>query len=368
MAEGPERVVSIRPRTILVVLGVTLFVAVVLALLYLAWRVITWILIAVFLAAALNPAVEFFQRRGLGRGLASALVFLLALAGIAGLGFLLVPPLVEQVRKFVEATPDLIADITAGRGPLGFLEEDYGIVERVRAAIEERGVGGVLGITAPALAIAQSVVTAIVGAVTIGFLTFFMLLEGPHVVERFLALLPDPSRDRWRRVGAAIYRTIGGYVTGNLTISLIAGIVATIVLLAVGSDYAVALGLVVALLDLIPLAGATLAAIIVSLVTFIELGWVRGVIVVGFFLLYQQLENHVLQPLIYGRTVELSPLAVLASVLVGAELAGVLGALAAIPIAGSLQAVGREVLSHRGQGAPGARPVARERERASPPP
>ena len=344
---GEERVVSFRPRTILVVLGVTLLVLVALALLYLAWRVITWILIAVFLAAALNPAVELFERRGLKRGLASALVFLLTLAGMTGLGFLFVPPLVDQVQKFIEAVPDLIADITAGRGPLGFLEEDYGIVERVRDAIEERGVGGVLGFTAPALAIAQSVVTAVVGAVTIAFLTFFMLLEGPRAVDGFVSLLPERTAVRWRRVGGSIYRTIGGYVTGNLTISLIAGVVTTIVLFALGSDYAVALGLVVALLDLIPLAGATLAAIIVSLVTFVEGGWVRGVIVVAFFLLYQQLENHVLQPVIYGRTVQLSPLAVLASVLVGAELAGVLGALAAIPIAGSLQAIGREVLSYQ---------------------
>jgi predicted PurR-regulated permease PerM len=342
-----ERVVSFRPRTILVVLGVTLLALLSLALVYLAWRVITWILIAVFLAIALNPAVDFFERRGLGRGLASAVVFLLALGAITGLGFLFIPPLIDQVTKFVDAVPDLIADMTAGRGPLGFLEEDYGIVERARNAIEERGVGGVLGFTAPALAIAQSVITAVVGAVTIAFLTFFMLLEGRRGVDRFLTILPEPTRARWRRVGASVYRTIGGYVTGNLAISLIAGVTTTIVLFAVGSDYAVALGLVVALLDLIPLAGATLAAIIVSLVMFVEVGWVRGVIVIVFFVLYQQLENHVLQPLIYGRTVQLSPLAVLASVLIGAELAGVLGALAAIPIAGSLQAVGRELLSYR---------------------
>ena len=346
MVDAPERVVSFRPRTILVALAVTLLVALVLGLLYLARHVVTWILIAVFLAAALNPAVEFFQRRGLGRGLASGLVFLLALAAIAGLGFLLVPPLVDQVRKFVDAVPDLVEDVTAGRGPLGFLERDYGIVERVRTAVEEGGAGGVFGFTEPAVAVAQSVVTAVVGAITVAFLTFFMLLEGPRTVERFLALLPEPTQIRWRRVGGNVYRTIGGYVTGNLAISLIAGITTAIVLFSVGSDYAVALGLVVALLDLIPLAGATIAAVIVTLVVLVELSWIHAVIVGAFFLLYQQIENHVLQPLIYGRTVQLSPLAVLTAVLLGAELAGVLGALAAIPIAGSIQAVGREVLAY----------------------
>ena len=137
---------------------------------------------------------------------------------------------------------------------------------------------------------------------------------------------------RWERVGGEIYKTIGGYVTGNLAISLIAGIAATIVLLLVDSKYAVALGVVVAVLDLIPLAGATLAAIIVTAVVGVELGWVQAVIVAIFFVCYQQLENHVLQPLVYGRTVQLSPLLVLIAVLIGAELAGILGALVAIPI------------------------------------
>ena len=118
-------------------------------------------------------------------------------------------------------------------------------------------------------------------------------------------------------------------------------------LFAVGSEYAVALGLLVAVLDLVPLAGATLAAILVSTVIFIETDWLRCLIVIGFFIGYQQFENHVLQPLVYGRTVQLSPLAVLCAVLIGAQLAGILGALLAIPIAGSLIAIVREVLLYR---------------------
>ena len=140
-------------------------------------------------------------------------------------------------------------------------------------------------------------------------------------------------------------------MTGNVVISVIAGVAAAIVLFALGSKYSVALAVVVAILDLVPLAGATMAAVIVSTVVFVELGWVKGVIIIGFFLLYQQLENHVLQPVIYGRTVRLSPLVVLISVLIGAELAGILGALAAIPVAGIVQAVGREFLRYRSESA-----------------
>ena len=355
MPEAPERVVSFRPRTILTILGVVLLVVVAFALVYLAWRVVTWILIAVFLAAALNPAVEWFERRSVGRGLASAIVFLAALLALTGLGIVVIPPLVTQVREFVDAVPDLVEDVTEGRGPFGFLERDYELVERVREAVEERGAGGVLGVTEPALAIAQSIVTTIVGIVTVAFLTFFMLLEGPRAVDRFLSQLPAATGARWRRVGGDIYRTIGGYVTGNLLISLIAGVVTTVALLLVGSKYSVALGLVVAVLDLSPLAGATLAAVIISVIVLVELGWVQCVVIAGFFVVYQQLENHVLQPLIYGRTVQLSPLAVLAAVLIGAELAGILGALAAIPIAGSLQAIVREVVDYRREQGLGAR-------------
>jgi predicted PurR-regulated permease PerM len=347
MSTPEVRVVAVRPRTILVVLGITVLVGLVLVLGYLAWHVLTWILVAAFLAAALNPAVEAFERRGMARAWAASLVFAIALAVMVGIGFLVIPPLVSQVADFIDAVPDFIDDITAGRGPLGFLQEEYGIVDRIRQAIEERGPGGVLGLSEPFLEVVRSVVTAVVGTITVIFLTYFMLLEGPRTVERTLSLLPDGTRERYERVGREVYRTISGYVSGNLLISLVAGTASTIVLFAVGSDFAIALGLVVAVLDLIPLAGATLAAIIVSTVVLIETDWVRCLVVVVFFVAYQQLENHVLQPLVYGRTVQLSPLAVLCAVLVGAELAGILGALVAIPVAGSLLAVGREVLLYR---------------------
>jgi predicted PurR-regulated permease PerM len=342
-----ERLVYFRPRAILVVLGILLAAAAVLTLLYLAWHVITWLLIALFLAMALNPAVDYFEGRGLRRGWASFIVFFLAVISFAGLGVLLIPPLVDQIRTFVDAVPGFIDDLTAGRGPLGFLQENYQIVDRVRKAIAEQGVGGVLGITTAGITIARGVVSFVVGVVAIAFLTFFMLLEGPRITARFTELLPEHLRPRWGRVSADIYRTVGGYVTGNLLISLIAGGVSAVVLFVLGSDYAVALAVVVAVFDLVPLAGATLAAVIVSTVTLIELGWLRGVVVVVFFVVYQQLENHILQPVIYGRTVRLSPLTVLVAVLIGAELIGILGALAAIPVAGIVQAVFREIILWR---------------------
>src|SRR5205085_5918431 len=143
-----------------------------------------------------------------------------------------------------------------------------------------------------------------------------------------------------------IYETVGGYVTGNLLISVIAGGSTTIVLVALGVPFAIALGLLVAILDLIPLAGATLALIVVGAVAFLH-SIVAGIVVVVFFIVYQQVENHLLQPIVYGRTVQLSPLVVLIAVLIGAELAGILGALGAIPVAGAIQVLIVDWLRHR---------------------
>jgi predicted PurR-regulated permease PerM len=332
-----ERVVILRPRTVLAVIGIVLAVLTLLAVVWISRQVLTWVLVALFLALALNPAVEFFQRQGLARrGAATAVTVLLALGAIVGLGWLFVPTLVDEGRGFAEALPGYVNDVSEGRGPLGRLAARYELEQKVREAVEGGGAARVLGLSGTAIAVTKGVLTFVVAVVTIAFMTFFMLLEGPAWVERFYGLIPERSRDTWRGIGRDIYRTIGGYVTGNLLISLIAGISTTIVLLIMGVPYAVALGVLVAILDLIPLAGATLAAIIVSTVAFID--WVpAGIVVLIFFIVYQQIENHLLQPLVYSRTVQLSPLAILIAVLMGAKLAGILGALAAIPVAGTIQ-------------------------------
>ena len=344
---APGRVVHVKPRTVFTVLVVLIGVAVTLEVIWIARGVIIWILVALFLAVALNPAVDWFQRHGIrSRALAVGVTFLTLLVAIVLLGATFVPTLVNQINDFVNQIPDYVDDLVKGRGRLGFLETKYHVVERVKEQINEGGARKLFGLSGTAVAVTKGVVTAIVATLTITFLTFFMLLEGPDWVERFYALLPPEKELRWRAIGRDVYRTVGGYVTGNLLISLVAGVSSTIVLLIMGVPFAVALGLIVALLDLIPLAGATIALIVVGTVAFLH-SIPAGIVVVAFFLVYQQIENHILQPLIYGRTVQLSPLPVLIAVLVGAELAGILGALGAIPVAGTIQVILRDVLAHR---------------------
>jgi predicted PurR-regulated permease PerM len=342
-----ERIVEFRPRTVLRILLIVLAVAVTLEVIWIARHVLAWVLISLFLALALDPLVCWIERRThLARGWAIGVSYLLLLLAIVAVGATFVPRLVDEVNGFVQAAPSYVHDVTHGRGRLGFLETKYHIVEKVREQVKSGGAGRVLGLSGAALSVTKSVITIVAATVTIVFLTFFMLLEGRDWVDRVYSLVPERSQERWRRVGHEIYRTVGGYVTGNILISVIAGTSATIVLVIMGVPYAVALGLLVAILDLIPLAGATIAGVIVVGVAFLH-SVPAGIVLLVFVIAYQQLENHFLQPVIYGRTVQLSPLAVLVSVLIGAELAGILGALAAIPVAGGIQVLVRESLGAR---------------------
>jgi predicted PurR-regulated permease PerM len=333
----PERWVRFPVRTVLVVIALVIAVWALIAILSIAREVITWILIAIFLALAMNQGVDLLMRRGVKRrGMAVAITYLGVLGAIAAVGATFVPILIDQVNEFVDKVPEYVEDLTKGEGKLGFLQEQYQIVDKIKAAIREGGAERIFGLSGTAISITKSVLTIIAAVVTIAFLTLFMLLEGPAWLERFYSLMPERSQPRWRRLGNEMYRTVGGYVTGNLFISVIAGISYTIVMLIMGVPFAIALGLVVAILDLVPMVGATLATVIVGTVAFFD-SIAAGIVIVVFAIIYQQIENHLLQPLVYGRTVKLSPLAVLIAVLVGASLAGVLGALAAIPIAGAIQ-------------------------------
>ena len=191
-----ERVVRFRPRAILTVIGVVLAAAIVIQVLWVTRSVIIWVLIALFLAMALNPAVEVLVRRGMRRGPAVGIVFVGAILVIVGIAATFVPTLIREVNDLADAVPGYIDDLTSGRGRLGFLERDYQIVERAREAIEKSGVGGVLGLSNTALSVTKSILNAVIATLTIAFLTLFMLLEGPVWVERIYSLISEPSRSR----------------------------------------------------------------------------------------------------------------------------------------------------------------------------
>jgi predicted PurR-regulated permease PerM len=364
----PDHVVTIHTRTVLRVAVLLLGVVAFVWLVRRAEQVLVWTLVSLLLAMALNPAVDAFERIGMHRrGVAATIVFLLVATVVTGIGALVVPTLVEQISDLVDQLPRYVRDLTAGHGPFGFLETKYHVVERVQEAVKGDGnAASIAGSASAALDVTRGVATFVVAVLTITFMTIFMVLEGPRWITGAIELLPPARQAEAREIADEIYQLVGRYVSGNLLISLIAGVVSTIVLMALGVPFALALGLLVALLDLIPLAGATLGALIVTLVALTE-SVTTAIVVLAFFVVYQQLENHLLQPLIYGRTVRLSPLAILLSVLIGVEVAGVVGALLAIPVGGTINIL-LEHWRRRRRGAAAAGEQAEPEPEPEPPP
>jgi predicted PurR-regulated permease PerM len=314
--------------------------------------VLTQLVIAIVLAMALEPLVKLFERRGLRRGAAVAVTFSLAVLTVALFAWLLIPPLVRETTHFIRDAPVLLQQLSHGQGRLGFLESRFQVVEHARAAVAGHDAADVIGSGGPAVGVIRDVVATGAAVVAVAFLTLFVSLGGRGWFEAFLDVLPPTAQARLRRTGSGIAGAVGGYVAGNLLISVVAGMVTTLILLATGVPFAVPLGLVVAIFDLIPLVGATIGAVVVAAVALTQ-GVPTMAIVVAGMILYQQVENHTLQPLIYHRTVQLSPLAIAVSVAAGAELGGVIGALLGIPAAGAIKVVTRELVAwRRGQDAP----------------
>ena len=347
----PERVVRVHLRTALLLTAALIGVFAGLYVLWLTRQIIIWLLIAIFLAVALDPLVTWFQRHGLrSRGLAVLAAVIAVGAVLTGIGFLLLPPLVNQLDDLIASLPKYVDDLTRGRGPFGFLERDYEIVEKVRERVQEGGSGGIIvSFAGGALSVAAGVLSAIAAVATITVMVIFLLLGGPRWVQSFLDALPDDQRDRWAGVGGDLYRSVGGYVRGNLAISLLAGVSSAVVLLILGVPYALALALVIAILDLVPLVGATIGATVVLGVVVFH-STTAAVIWLIFAIVYQQIENHLIQPIVYGRMVLLPAFAVLLAVLVGAKLGGVVGALGAIPIASAIQIVTVDLIRARRAG------------------
>ena len=333
-------------RAILAAIGLVLATVVGIYVLVRLSHIVTLVAIAGFFAVVLSPAVNFLERKArMRRALATFVTFILGIALLAAMIYAFVRPIVDETQKFVDRFPEYVEKAQRGEGTVGSLVKRYDVeqwvednqdrIEKARNDLGKR-VPGVL----------QSVANTTFAVVTILVLAFLMLLEGPQIQAGMLNALESPRaphrRERVRRVAGDCARAVTGYMAGNLLISVIAGTASFVWLIIMGVDFAAVLALWVAFADLIPLVGATLGAVPAVAVAFLH-STVAGILTIVFFVVYQQFENHVLQVTIMSRTVDLNPLAVLISVLVGVELFGVLGALLAIPVAGVIQVVVRDV-------------------------
>ena len=308
-------------------------------------RLLVWLFVSVFIAAVMSPLVALLTRRGIRRGVAVAIVVLTVLLVASAGTYAFVQPLVAESTEFAEDLPELVDDVQDTPLVRQFLErfdiENH--LEETSADLPQR----LMGFTGPLVDAFKTVGEFVIAVVTIFVLTIFLLLYGPGFVKDGIALVRDRRRREYiQDVGRDVLSAVSGWVAGNLLTSLIAIVVSLIVFLIFDLPYSVLLSLWVGVADLIPLVGATLGALPAIGVAFTQSVPV-GLAITAYFIIYQQLENHVLQPYVYGRTIQLNPFIVLVAVLAGVELAGFLGALFALPVAGAIQVVLARVISER---------------------
>ena len=338
METQPQRIMlEVQARTVAKVLALVLAFSIVVSLLDTVRTVIVWFGIALFLAIVLNPLVALTER-WMRRPAAVVVVFIVFVVGLLAVLAMLVGPFVTQVDNIVADAPHA-ADRIAKNPLIHRLDQEYNIVDKAKEHASE--------LPTVAFGAAGSVISGVTETVTVLFLAAFILFELPRMTEVLLSQMRPAGAHRAREIGAHINRSVGGYVVGNLFISVIAGVVATATVWVLGVPYALTLGVVVAIGDLVPLVGATLASIIVVATAYFTQGTTAAIIVFVVVMVYQQIENHVIQPIVYRHTVQIPSLVVLLAVLAGASVLGIVGALVAIPIAGTLQVVIRDLLEER---------------------
>jgi predicted PurR-regulated permease PerM len=335
-------------RAIVRVVMIIVCVVVVLYVLYLLRKPIGWVLIAVFLAVALSGPVNWLDQH-MRRGFAIAIVYLALLLIPLLLAALIVPPFVREGNNAAHDAPKYARDVTnwvQKNRSLRKLNNDYDITDKLQK--EAGKLPGKLGGAAKVLRdVGVALVNSIFQTVTILILTAFLLGSGRNWVDRIFELQPPDRRERLHRARENIARAVGGYVAGALLQATIAGILTYIVLAILGVPFRAPLAVLVFLLDLIPLVGATVAAVLVGIVTVFNDFPTVTIIWVIWSIVYQQVENSVIQPQIQRRTVQVHPFLVLVSVLFGATLLGIVGALVAIPAAASIQIMLREWWDYR---------------------
>jgi predicted PurR-regulated permease PerM len=295
--------------------------------------------IAIFLAVALGPAVDRFSV-GLPRAAAILLVYVLIFCVFAGVVALVVPPVVNGASDLSHNIPGYIEDLR-DNATLRDLDNKYDVTSRLQE--EASKLSGKLGDAVGALqSIAAGAFNAAFQLLTILTMTFFLLLDGKRMARFALRRFGGEHEERLHEVAGRIYRSTAGYVSGALTITTINGILTFCILTILGVPFAVPLAVLMSFFGLIPLVGATIGGVIILVVTLFT-DFPQATIVYGIFLIvYQQVENNVLQPFIFKRTVNVHPLAVIVGILAGSALLGVVGALVAIPVVAALQIVLRE--------------------------
>jgi predicted PurR-regulated permease PerM len=333
-------------RTILRTVLIVVVVVLTLYVIYVLRRPLSWLVIAAFIAIAMSGPVNLLERR-MRRGLAIAVAYLVLILVPIGLGVLLVPSLVDQAEELAGNIPEYAQDVTDfvnDNETLSDINEKYDITGEIENAAADVQIGDAAGILSD---IGVGLVNSIFAALTILILSIFMVGGGPRWRESFLRAQPPDRAERMRTAFEHMGRTIGNYVGGALLQATIAGVAAFIVLQILGAPFAGPLALIIFFFDLIPVVGATIAAVIVAVVLLFVNFPTALIIWIIYAIAYQQFENYVIQPRIQARATEIEPFIILVAVLFGSTLFGVIGAILAIPAAATIQIGVREYAAYR---------------------
>jgi len=347
----PQRPPTLRTSQIIRLTAVaTLTVIAIVALLLFFVKIrsiLLWVLIGIILAIALQPAVGWLVSHRWNRILAALVVSFATIALLIGAAMAIALPAVSQSGSFIHDLPHLVNSLFGNGGALHFVEVKLHVIERLASISPSQVAKVVLGNQQTIVSAVTKAAFLLAATITILTITVMLLIEGPRGWTAILDSLVGDER-RWvARIGENFLRATGGYVRGNLAISLVAGLSSYIVLKILGVPYSETLAVLVAILDIIPLVGATIGAVIVTIVGFAAGGTVDGVVLIVFFVAYQQFENNVLQNMVYAKTLTLSPLVVFIAALIGATLAGIVGVLLAIPLASAGWTLGRDLIALR---------------------
>nr|WP_239062862.1 AI-2E family transporter [Streptomyces sp. SID13031] len=305
-----------------------------------AKSVLILLVVSMFIAVGLNPLVEWFMRRGIKRGLAVGVVFLLMILAVTGVGFAIVPVVTDQIDGLIRNAPSWLDLLTKSK-TLNTLNDKYHFIQKATdyiqdPALAQKAFGGVLGV-------GKVVANALFSAFTILILTLYFLASLPTVKRAAYSLVPASRRSRVSILGDEVLGRVGGYVSGQFLVALCAGCIMFIFLQIVGlGQYAVALAICVMFTAFIPMVGGLIGVVLVALIGFTD-GLVTGLACVAYGVIYQQIENYVIAPRIMRRAVNIPGAVTVIAALFGGALLGVVGALMAIPTAAAILLIVREV-------------------------
>jgi len=304
-----------------------------------ARSVIILIVVSMFLAIGLNPLVESLMRHGMRRTVAIAIVFFVVIGAFVGFGFAVVPPVAEQSDAFVQNIPDYFDDLRKNSTIRQF-DEDYNVIGKAQdyvtsGDLTQRLFGGVVGV-------GRIVINAVFAAFSVLILTLYFLAALPSMKRQAYRLVPNSRRARVQLLTDEVLVRIGGYVSGAVGVAVIATVTSYLFLTIIGMPFALALAVFVGLLDLVPLVGATIAAVGVTGLAFIE-SPTMGISCLVFYIAYQQFENYIIYPRVMRKAVDVPAALTVVAVLLGGALLGIVGALLAIPTAAAILLIVRQV-------------------------